>query len=110
VLERVEAGALDAVISVEVVQEIVHRYLAIRRPDLALTGSTAALDIFAPVLPVTHAVMRRVPALVTQYPKLGARDLIHVATCQHEGIDEIISPDRGFDAVAGLRRIDPANL
>ncbi|MFI5291517.1 MAG: type II toxin-antitoxin system VapC family toxin [Candidatus Limnocylindrales bacterium] len=109
VLERVEAGALDAVISVEVVQEIVHRYLAIRRPDLALTGSTAALDIFAPVLPVTHAVMRRVPALVTQYPKLGARDLIHVATCQHEGIDEIISPDRGFDAVAGLRRIDPVD-
>jgi predicted nucleic acid-binding protein len=110
VLERVEAGELDAVISVEVVQEIVHRYLAIRRPDLAVTGATAAMDLFAPVLPLTHAVIRRIPALARDYPMLAARDLVHVATCLHEGIAEIISPDRGFDAVAGLRRIDPADL
>lgn len=110
VLQRIEAGVLDGVISVEVVQEIVHRYLAIRRPDLALTGSTAALDLFAPILPVTHAVMRRVPDLARAFPRLSARDLIHVAVCQHEGITEIISPDQGFDAVAGLRRIDPAKL
>jgi hypothetical protein len=110
VLERVEAGQLDAVISVEVVQEIVHRYLAIRRPDLAVTGATAAMDLFAPVLPLTHSVMRRIPALARDYPMLAARDLVHVATCQHEGIAEIISPDRGFDAVAGLRRIDPADM
>ena len=110
VLERVEDGELDAVISVEVVQEIVHRYLAIRRPDLAVTGATAAMDLFAPVLPLTHAVMRRLPALARDYPKLAARDLIHVAVCQHEGIAEIISPDRGFDTVAGLRRIDPAEM
>src|SRR5207342_834839 len=84
VLERVEAGELDAVISVEVVQEIVHRYLAIRRPDLAVTGATAAMDLFAPVLPLTHAVMRRIPALARGYPMLAARDLVHVATCQHE--------------------------
>lgn len=110
ILERVEGGELDAVISVEVVQEIVHRYLAIRRPDLAVTGATAAMDLFAPVLPVTHAVMRRIPELARAYPRLAARDLIHVAVCQHEGITEIISPDRGFDAVAGLRRIDLAEL
>jgi predicted nucleic acid-binding protein len=67
----------------------------------------ASLDLLAPVLPLTHAVMRRVPDLVERYPRLEARDLVHVATCQHEGIGEIISPDRGFDAVEGLVRIDP---
>jgi predicted nucleic acid-binding protein len=110
ILERVESGALDAVISAEVVQEIVHRYLAMRRPDLAVIAATAAMDLFAPVLPLTDAVMRRVPALARDYPKLASRDLIHVAVCQHEGIAEIISPDQGFDLVTGLRRIDPAGL
>ena len=36
-----------------------------------------------------------------------ARDLVHVATCIHEGITEIVSPDPGFDEVAEVRRIDP---
>jgi predicted nucleic acid-binding protein len=65
------------------------------------------LDTFAPVLPITHAVMRRVPDLASRYPRLQARDLVHVATCIHEGITEIISPDRGFDDVAEVKRIDP---
>ena len=39
---------------------------------------------------------------------LSARDVVHVATCVHEGITEIVSPDRGFDQVAEVRRIDPA--
>lgn len=108
ILERVAAGELDAVISVEVVQEIVHRYRAIGRADLATAISRDAMDLFAPVLPVTHAVVRWLPALVDRYPTLAARDLIHVATCEHEGIKAIVSPDRGFDAVAGLRRIDPS--
>ena len=108
VLERVAAGELDAVISVEVVQEIVHRYRAIGRGDLAAGVARDAMDLFAPVLPVTHAVVRRLAALLERYPALAARDLIHVATCEHEGIEAIVSPDRGFDAVAGLRRIDPS--
>ena len=91
----------------EVIQEIFHRYRAIRRPELAVTVAERAMDMFAPVLPVTHAVMRRVPDLVARYPDLASRDLIHVATCIHEGITEIISADRGFDRVSELRRIDP---
>ena len=66
------------------------------------------MDAFAPVTPITHALMRRVPDLAGRYPSLAARDLVHVATCVHEGITEIISPDRGFDQVAEVRRIDPS--
>lgn len=108
VLVRVAAGELDAVISAEVVQEIVHRYMAVGRPQLGASIARDALDLFAPVLPITHAVMRRVPDLVDRHPTLAARDLVHVATCQAEGISEIISPDRGFNSVPGIRRIDPA--
>ncbi len=42
-----------------------------------------------------------------EYPTLDARDVVHVATCIHEGIPTIVSPDRAFDQVAEVRRIDP---
>ena len=107
VLSRIGEGDLDGVISVEVIQEIVHRFVSVRQSDIGQTQATDAMDFFAPVLPITHALMRRVPDLARKYPSLAARDLVHVATCIHEGITEIISPDRGFDQVAEIRRIDP---
>lgn len=107
VMRSIADGHLEAVTSVEVVQEIVHRYLGIRRPDIADALARSTLDTFAPVLPITHALMRRVPDLARRYPQLTARDLVHVATCIHEGIPEIVSTDRAFDEVPELRRIPP---
>jgi uncharacterized protein len=108
ILSRVADGTLEAVTSVEVIQEILHRFTALRRQDLGTAMARDALDLFAPVLPVTHAVMRRMPELVERHPALSARDLVHVATCQQEGITEIVSPDRGFDIIPGIRRLDLA--
>lgn len=84
-----------------------HRYLAIGSADGGLALAERTMDLFAPVLPISHALMRRVPDLARRYPDLSARDLIHVATCIHEGITEILSTDRGFDAVREVRRIAP---
>jgi uncharacterized protein len=106
VVRRVAAGDLEAAISAEVVQEILHRFVAIRRPELGAQLARDALDLFDPVLPMTHAVMSRMPALIERYPALSARDLVHVATCVEAGIGRIVSPDRGFDAVTELERID----
>jgi predicted nucleic acid-binding protein len=97
-------GSLDAVISAEVVQEILHRFVAIGRPELGARIARDALDLFEPVLPITHAVMDRMPGLVEQYRGLAARDLVHVATCAEAGIGTIVSPDRGFDEVREVRR------
>ena len=110
ILRRVDDGDLDATTSVEVVQEILHRYVSIKRADTGIAMAREVLDVFAPVLPLTHAVMRRLPPLVTRYPGLSARDLIHVATCLVEGIEVIISPDRAFDQVREIRRLDPIEV
>ena len=98
ILRSVASGELAATTSTEVIQEILHQFLAIRRPQTGVDMANDALDMFAPVLPITHAIMRRLPTLVHRYPALSARDLLHVATCIGEGIDDIISPDRGFDS------------
>ncbi len=110
ILDLIKQGDLDGVTSIEVVQEIAHRFLSVRRPEIAARLATDVLDLFAPVLPVTHALMRRLPDLIALYPSLASRDLVHVATCLHEGITAIISPDRAFDQVVGLRRIDPTEF
>lgn len=110
ILASIRDGELDGVISVEVIQEILHRFIRVRRPEVGQAQATEAMDFFAPVLPITHAVMRRVPELAARYRHLDSRDLVHVATCLHEGITAIISPDREFDLVAEVRRIDPGEF
>ena len=110
IIDGISDGSVDGVTSAEVVQEIFHRFLSIRRPEDGAILAERTQDLMAPVLPITHALMRRVPELARRYPTLDARDLVHVATCIHEGITEIISPDRGFDQVAELRRLDPASF
>lgn len=110
VMLAIGSGELAAVTSVEVVQELLHRFIAIRRVEIGRQLASDAMDTFAPVLPISHALMRRVPDLAARYPTLAARDLVHVATCVHEGITEIVSPDRAFDHVAEVRRLDPVEL
>lgn len=108
IVEAIGSRSIDAVTSAEVIQEIAHRYTAIGRRAEGAELASRSLDLLAPVLPITHALMRRVPDLMVRYPGLAARDIVHLATCLHEGIAGIVSPDRAFDDVTDIRRIDPA--
>jgi predicted nucleic acid-binding protein len=110
IIDRAADGSIDAVTSVEVIQEILHRFLATGRADDGATLAERTQDLFAPVLPITHALMRGIPPLAGRYPGLSARDIVHVATCVHEGMTDIVTADRGFDAVSEIRRLDPAVL
>lgn len=108
ILEGAASRRLDATTSAEVVQEIFHRFVAIRRPELASAIAREVLESFEPVLPITHRVVGRMPDLLARYPMLGARALIHVATCVEEGIASIVSPDLAFDTVREIKRVEPA--
>jgi predicted nucleic acid-binding protein len=110
IVDGIGKRSISAVTSIEVVQEILHRYLSIGRAAGGIALAEETMDLFAPVLPITHALMRRVPEIAQRYPGLSARDLIHVATCIHEGITEILSTDRGFDGVQEVRRIPPEDF
>lgn len=106
-MERVNAGAVDGMISAEVIREILHRYTSIGDPDRARGVARDALDLFAPVLPVTHEVIQRAVDLHERYPAVRVRDLVHVVTCLEEGIEAIVSPDTHFDGVREITRIAP---
>lgn len=108
ILDAITAQRVEGVVSSEVVQEILHRFTHLGDRSTGTRMAEATLDIFTPVIPITETIMRRTIELVDATPRLSARDLVHVATCQVSGIDAIVSPDRGFDDIAGLSRIDPA--
>ncbi|NND83816.1 MAG: type II toxin-antitoxin system VapC family toxin [Acidimicrobiia bacterium] len=105
-LDRLAEGSVDAVTSAEVIQEIFQRFNRMDQ-ETGAAMAEAALDLFDPVLALTDDVMRRVPELAFDHPGVSARDLVHVATCQAYGIDTIVSPDEGFDAIPGITRVAP---
>ena len=107
ILKAITTQQVEGVTSAEVIQEIFHRFTSLGDRDTGARMATAALDVFNPVLAITDATMRQMPDLMLEHHRLSARDLVHVATCRAAGIDAIVSPDRGFDEVTGLGRIEP---
>jgi uncharacterized protein len=107
ILDLVETERLEAVTSAEVVQEIFHRFGRTPRAPDGIELARATLDLFSPVLSITHQVIRRVPDLAERYPHHSSRDLLHVATCQEYELAAIVSPDSDFDAIAEIERVAP---
>lgn len=106
-LERLALDNRRLVSDAEVVQEILHRYVAIGRRDAIQPAFEALLSVVDDVLPVTIETMQRARDLVLGAAALSARDAVHVAVMQQHGIEEILSFDRGFDGVPGVRRLGP---
>lgn len=107
ILRAVEAGQMDAITSTEVVQEVLH-VVARRLGGVAAERAAAAvLDLVPVPVAVDVAVMRVAMELLRNQPQLGARDAVHAATMAQVRCTQIVSADKHFDLVAGLRRIDP---
>lgn len=102
-------GALAGEADVELLQELAH--VRVRR-----TGdrtSTASFVRQVSSLCIVHDFgwpdLRLALTLFETHAQLDMRDAVHAATALNHGIDAIVSPDRAFDVVAGLDRIDPVD-
>jgi hypothetical protein len=104
-LERVVIDAEPLVTDAEVLQVILHHYTAIGRRDAISAAFDALLgvvdEVFAVDLPTVEEARRILEAGVAA----SARDAIHVAVMRIAGIDRVMTFDRGFDRVAGIRRL-----
>lgn len=87
----------------EVYQELLHRYTRLARPYLVDAGFTLLDELADELCVVDRSVLNRARQLVRE--GAGARDAVHAATMQANGIDRILSFDRGFDRLPGLQRI-----
>lgn len=105
ILERLIAEGVRLVTDVEVLQEILHRYVAIGRRDAIQPAFDAVLGVIDEVLAIERSDLERAKQIVLGSTTLSARDAIHVAVMEHHHIDTILSFDSGFDGVPGVTRI-----
>lgn len=108
------ARAVDQEISLitdaEVLQEILHRYFSIGRPESARTIHRSAIDLCDEVLPIDVKQTTRALELLLSHRELSPRDAIHVATMEHHGLELLLSTDRDFDGLKQVERIDPTEF
>ena len=109
-LRAAAEGEIALVTSAEVLQEILHRYTSLDRPEYARAVYSAATDICVEILPITERQTARALDLVERHPHLPVRDALHAATMEERGIERILSADRHFDQVDTVSRVDPAAL
>lgn len=102
-------GLLSAEASVELIHEFAH--VRCRRGVSRTTATKDALNIAGTsrLHTVTPSDIERALQLWREHERLDMRDAIFAAQALNRGIDAILSPDRGFDGIPGLERIDPAD-
>lgn len=103
-LEQLIADRQRLVSDAEVLQEILHRYVAIDRRDAIQAAFDVLLGIADEILPITPAVVERAKTIVLGRRRLSARDAVHVAVMEEHGISEILTFDAGFDGYPGIVR------
>ena len=104
-LERVIAENHRLMTDAEVLQEILHRYVAINRRDAIQPCFNVVLEIVDEVVPVTLETMSAAREIVLGHPDLTARDAVHLAVMREHGIETILSFDRHFDGIPGVTRL-----
>jgi len=104
-LERAVTAGERLVTDAEVLQEILHRYGAIRRLDAIQPALDVLLGVVDEVFPVERADVERARDVMLGGLTLSARDAVHVAVMERHGVDRIMSFDAGLDRHPGLARL-----
>ncbi len=93
------------VTDVEVYQEILHRYTAIKRPDAIDAAFKSLYGMVDEVLSFGMSEVRAARRLLASIDGLSALDALHVAVMQKAGASHILSFDIGFDDCPGIERL-----
>jgi predicted nucleic acid-binding protein len=97
----------------EVLQELLHRYLALR----LWPQGREVLERFSTIMhgriePVYAADVEAAAALTDRhvFSGLSARDLLHTAVVKRVGATEVVSADRGFGKFSGIELLEPKDF
>ena len=107
IVEAGGRGELAGEASTELVQEYV--YVRLRRGGLRRDVADEARAVLGlcrnhPVEPEDTLLAL---TLLVSHDALSPRDTLHAATALRRGIPAIVTPDRAFDHLDGLERLDP---
>jgi hypothetical protein len=99
-------GSVDALVTdVKVLQEVLHRYAALRRIDAVQPAFDITLSLVDEVLPVRPSHVRHAKDILLGEYGLSARDTLHLAVMADAEVTWIMSFDTGFDSYPGIERL-----
>ncbi|AIE85660.1 hypothetical protein OP10G_2292 [Fimbriimonas ginsengisoli Gsoil 348] len=104
-VQRLVIGRQRLVTDAEVFQEILHRYVSIRRLEAIQPAFDLLSSLVDEVYPIDLEVVSAAKSLVLSYQGLSARDGIHIAVMARHEVSRIVSFDDGFDRVPGIERL-----
>lgn len=104
-VEKLLSERQRLVTDAEVLQEILHRYVALNRLDAIQPAFDSLLGVVDEVLSIDHAILERAKRVILGHVRISARDAIHAAVMEQYRIDRIFTFDSGFDGLPGITRL-----
>ena len=104
------AGPLAYTIDTELLQEVMHVYDARGDRAFGLVLFDSVVEVFANPVPISGVEIRAARWLLGESASLSPRDAIHAAVVLTHGLEGIVTTDRAFREVRGLRVFDPLDL
>lgn len=89
--------------SAEVLQELLHAYLPVGRAETLTAAFTLVESVIGAIWAVEADDVRLARSLADRHRGLGARDLLHLASCLRRGVDRVETFDRGLAAAFSSR-------
>jgi predicted nucleic acid-binding protein len=96
--------------SVEMIQELVQHRLRVTGDRQLAAADGRDMSATCTLLFFDREVLDLSLGLIERVPTIRGRDAVHAATALAYGIDTIVSPDRAFDGIPGLTRVDPRDF
>lgn len=107
IVEHLATGEIEGEVSVDLVQELLHQRARRVRDRQAAIEAARHVAMLVALHDVTAAELTRALVLLQRHAQLGARDAMFAAVALNRGLGAIVTADRGFDGIPGLRRVDP---
>jgi predicted nucleic acid-binding protein len=105
-LDRIAEGSLHANVDVELLQEILHVYAAHKGRAKGFDTIDDLLVLFPNPIPIGREEIETARDLMHSNSFLGARDAIHAAVVQTQDLEGIVTADKVFDRIKGVKRFD----
>ncbi len=91
--------------SVEVYQELIHRYVAIDRRKAIDDGFRVLDSLVDAVYPIERRDVDRAHSIALAQTRLSSRDCLHLSVMEHRSVNRILTLDRHFDLWPSIERL-----
>ena len=107
IVDQLRTQSSEYAIDAEVLQEILNVYSNRGLVSVGVDYVDRLLGLFSEIIPIGRSEIGRAARILQHSSEISARDAIHAAVALEHGLEGIVSYDRGFDRVPGLRRFEP---